>query len=155
MLQLRFRQRGRQRRLVEGEREQRNGETGNENEKDKKKRKWAPLNKKIIYSLQSVNSVVSNMRLHCLSIAKIISFKTFDGASFWVKNALKKKRRFLAFERFDKNTLYDGVLKFSICKRGVCILDIFKRFFSQILLFYLFLFLHIYIYIYFNICQNN
>ena len=106
-----------------------------------------PTEKKIIYSLQSVNSVVSNMRLHCLSIAKIIPFKTFDGASFWVKNALKKKR-FLAFERFDKNTLYDGVLKFSICKRGVCILDIFKRFFSQILLFYLFLFLHLYIYIY-------
>ena len=148
MLQLRFRQRGRQRRLVEGEREQRNGETGNENEKDKKKRKWAPLNKKIIYSLQLVNSVVSNMRLHCLSIAKIIPFKIFDEASFWVKNAKKKKKRFLAFERFDNKTLYDGVLKFLICKRGVCILDIFKRFFSQILLFYFFLFLHIYIYIY-------
>ena len=76
------------------EREQRKGETGNENEKDKKKRKWAPLNKKIIYSLQLVNSMVSNMRLHCLSIAKIIPFKIFDEASFWVKNAKKKKKDF-------------------------------------------------------------
>ena len=59
--------------------------------KKKKKRKWAPLNKKIIYDLQLVNSTVSNMRLHCSSIAKIISFKTFDGASFWVKNAKKNK----------------------------------------------------------------
>ena len=50
---------------------------------------WAPLNKKIIYGLQLVNSAVSNMRLHCSSIAKIIPFKTFDGASFWVKNAKK------------------------------------------------------------------
>ena len=71
--------------------------------KKKKKRKWAPLNKKIIYDLQLVNSTVSNMRLHCSSIAKIIPFKTIDGASFWVKNA--KKKRFLAFERFDKNAL--------------------------------------------------
>ena len=45
------------------------------------------------------------MRLHCSSIAKIIPFKSFDGASFWVKNAIKKKKRFLAFERFDKNAL--------------------------------------------------
>ena len=103
MLQLRFRQRGWQRRRVEGEREQRNGETGNENEKDKKKRKWVPLNKKIIYGLHLVNSAVLNMRLHCSSIAKIIPFKTLDGASFWVKNA--KKIRFLAFERLDKNAL--------------------------------------------------
>ena len=44
-----------------------------------------------------MNSVVSNMRLHCLSIAKIIPFKTFDGASFWVKNAKKKKKKNLAF----------------------------------------------------------
>ena len=94
MLQLGFRQRGRQRRRVEGEREQRNGETRNENEKDKEEKKVGPTEKIIIYSLQSVNSVVSNMRLHCLSIAKIISFKTFDGASFWVKNALKKKKIF-------------------------------------------------------------
>ena len=43
------------------------------------------------------------MSLQCSSIAKIIPFKTFDGASFWVKNA--KKIRFLAFERFDKNAL--------------------------------------------------
>ena len=64
---------------------------------------WIPLNKKLIYDLPLVNSAVSNMRLHCLSIAKIISFRTFDGASFWVKNA--KKLRFLAFERFDKNAL--------------------------------------------------
>ena len=48
-------------------------------------------------------SAVSNMRLHCSSIAKIIPFRTFDGASFWVKNA--KKLRLLAFERFDKNAL--------------------------------------------------
>ena len=50
-----------------------------------------------------MNSAVSNMRLYCSSIAKIIPFKTFDGESFWVKNA--KKVRFLAFERFDKNAL--------------------------------------------------
>ena len=50
-----------------------------------------------------MNSEVSNMSLHCPSIAKIIPFKTFDGASFWVKNV--KKIRFLAFERFDKNAL--------------------------------------------------
>ena len=50
-----------------------------------------------------MNSEVSNMSLHCSSIAKIIPFKTFDGASFWVKNA--KKIRFLAFERIDKNAL--------------------------------------------------
>ena len=56
----------------------------------KKKRKWAPLNKKIIYALQLVDSAVSNMRLHYSSIAKIIPFKTFDGASFWVKNAKKR-----------------------------------------------------------------
>ena len=68
---------------------------------------WAPLNKKIIYGLQLVNSAVSNMRLHYSSNAKIIPFKTFDGASFWVKNA--KKIRFLAFERFDKNALRDGI----------------------------------------------
>ena len=43
------------------------------------------------------------MRLHCSSIAKIIPFRIFDGANFWVKNA--KKLRFLAFERFDKNAL--------------------------------------------------
>ena len=54
-----------------------------------------------------VNSAVSNMRLHYSSNAKIIPFKTFDGASFWVKNA--KKIRFLAFERFDKNALRDGI----------------------------------------------
>ena len=47
-----------------------------------------------------MNSAVSNMSS---SIAKIIPFKTFDGASFWVKNT--KKLRFLAFERFDKNAL--------------------------------------------------
>ena len=52
-----------------------------------------------------MNSAVSNMRLHYSSIAKIIPFKTFDGVSFWVKNA--KKKRFLAFERFDKNALTD------------------------------------------------
>ena len=62
---------------------------------------WTPLNKKIIYGLPLVNSVVSNMRLHCSSIAKIIPFRTFDGASFWITNA--KKIRFLALERFDKN----------------------------------------------------
>ena len=50
-----------------------------------------------------MNSAVSNMRLYYSSIAKIIPFKTFDGESFWVKNA--KKVRFLAFERFDKNAL--------------------------------------------------
>ena len=50
-----------------------------------------------------MNNAVSNMRLHCSSIAKIIPFKAFDGASFWVENA--KKIRFLAFERFDKNAL--------------------------------------------------
>ena len=89
------------------------------------------------------------MRLHCLSIAKIIPFKTFDGASFWVKNAKKKKKRFLAFERFYKNNLYDGVLKFLICKRGVCILDIFKRFFfPNFTLLFIFIFTYIYIYIY-------
>ena len=54
-----------------------------------------------------MNSAVSNMRLHYSSNAKIIPFKTFDGASFWVKNA--KKIRFLAFERFDKNALGDGI----------------------------------------------
>ena len=43
------------------------------------------------------------MKSHCLSIAKIIQFKTFDRASFWVKNA--KKIRFLAIERLDKNAL--------------------------------------------------
>ena len=48
------------------------------------------------------------MRLHYSSNAKIIPFKTFDGANFWVKNA-KKKKRFLAFERFDKNALRDGI----------------------------------------------
>ena len=52
---------------------------------------WDPLNKKIIYGLQLVNSAVSNKRLHCSSITKIIPFKTFDGTSFWVKNAIKKK----------------------------------------------------------------
>ena len=62
--------------------------------KTKKKRKWAPLNKKIIYGLQLVNNAVSNMRLHCSSIVKIIPFKTFDGASFWVKNAKKKRKVF-------------------------------------------------------------
>ena len=31
-----------------------------------------------------------NMRLYCLSMPKIIAFKIFDGASFWVKNAIKK-----------------------------------------------------------------
>ena len=61
------------------------------------------MNKKIIYGLPLVNSAISNMRLHCSSIAKIIPFRTFDGANFWVKNA--KKLRFLAFERFDKNAL--------------------------------------------------
>ena len=71
---------------------------------------WVPLNKKIIYSLQLINSAVSNMRLHCSSIAKIISFKTFDGASFWVKNA-KKKKRFLTFKRFDKNALCGWIQK--------------------------------------------
>ena len=50
-----------------------------------------------------MNSAVSNMRLYRSSIAKIIPFKTSDGASFCVKNA--KKKRFLAFERFDKNAL--------------------------------------------------
>ena len=54
-----------------------------------------------------MNSAVSNMRLHYSSNAKIIPFKTFDGASFWVKNA--KKIRFLAFKRFDKNALRDGI----------------------------------------------
>ena len=34
---------------------------------------------------------------------RLVPFKAFDGASFWVKNA--KKKRFLAFERFDKNAL--------------------------------------------------
>ena len=48
------------------------------------------------------------MRLHCSSIVKIIPFKTFDGASFWVKNA--KKIRFLAVERFNKNTFIDVFL---------------------------------------------
>ena len=48
------------------------------------------------------------MRLHYSSIVKIIPFKTFDGASFWVKNA--KKIRFLAFERFNKNTFIDVFL---------------------------------------------
>ena len=43
------------------------------------------------------------MKLHYSSIAKIIPFRTFDGASFWVKNA--KKIRFLAIERLDKNAL--------------------------------------------------
>ena len=43
------------------------------------------------------------MRLYCSLIAKIISSKTFDGASFWVKNI--KKIRLLVFERFDKNAL--------------------------------------------------
>ena len=66
---------------------------GTKMRKTKKKRKWAPLNKKIIYSLPLVNSVVSNMRLHCLSIAKIIPFQIFDEASFWVKNAKKKKKK--------------------------------------------------------------
>ena len=50
-----------------------------------------------------MNSAISNISLQCSSIAKIIPFKTFDGASFWVKNV--KKIRFLAFERFDKNAL--------------------------------------------------
>ena len=43
------------------------------------------------------------MRLHCSSNAKIIPFKIFDRASFWIKNI--KKIRLLAFERFDKNAL--------------------------------------------------
>ena len=49
-----------------------------------------------------MNSAVSNMRLHCSSMPKIMAFKTLDGASFWVKNAIKKKHR-LAYTRFDKN----------------------------------------------------
>ena len=64
---------------------------GTEMRKTKKKRKWAPLNKKIVYGLPLVNNAVSNMRLHCSSIVKIIPFKTCDGASFWVKNAKKNK----------------------------------------------------------------
>ena len=75
---------------------------------------WASLNKKIIYDLQLVNSAVSNMRLHCSLIAKIISSKTFDGASFWVKNI--KKIRFLAFERFDKNALIQAAKPQSNCR---------------------------------------
>ena len=55
------------------------------------------------------------MRLHYSSIAKIIQFKTFDGASFWVKNA--KKIRFLAFERFDKNALSIKPQKYSTIGR--------------------------------------
>ena len=43
---------------------------------------WAPLNKKIIYGLQLVNSSISNRRLYCSSITKIILFKIFDRASF-------------------------------------------------------------------------
>ena len=64
---------------------------GTKMRKTKKKRKWAPLNKKIVYGLPLVNNAVSNMRLHCSSIVKIIPFKTCDGASFWVKNAKKNK----------------------------------------------------------------
>ena len=37
-----FCRRGRQRRRAEGEREQRNGETGNRNEKDKEEKKVGP-----------------------------------------------------------------------------------------------------------------
>ena len=55
---------------------------GTEMRKTKKKRKWAPLNKKIIYGLQLVNSAVSNMRLHCSSMPNIMTFKTLDGGSF-------------------------------------------------------------------------
>ena len=53
------------------------------------------------------------MRLHCSSIVKIIPFKIFDGASFWVKNA-KKKKSFLASERFDKNAIIvlNSIIKF-------------------------------------------
>ena len=90
-----FCRRWRQRRRAEGERESREMvKQGTEMRKTKKKRKWAPLNKKIIYGLPLVSSAVSNMRLHCSSIVKIIPFKTFDGASFWVKNAIKKKKDF-------------------------------------------------------------
>ena len=32
--------------------------------------------------------------------------------AFGLKMLKKKKKKNLAFERFDKNTLYDGVLKF-------------------------------------------
>jgi len=41
----------------------------------------------------------------------MIAFKALDGASFWVKNATKKKKRkekkkhLLAYKRFDKNAL--------------------------------------------------
>ena len=38
-----------------------------------------------------MNIAISYLRLYCLSIVKIIPFKTFDRANFWVKNAKKKK----------------------------------------------------------------
>ena len=57
------------------------------------------------------------MRLHCSSMPKIMAFKTLDGASFWVKNA-KKKKHFLAYTRLDKNALRwycSSILKIIYC----------------------------------------
>ena len=50
-----------------------------------------------------MNSAVSNLRLYCSSMAKIMAFATLDGTSFWVKNA--KKMHLLAFTTLNKNAL--------------------------------------------------
>ena len=61
------------------------------------------VNKKPFFILQYSYNALSKMRAHCSGIAKFLGYTIFDGASFWVINA--KKRRLLAYTMLDKNAL--------------------------------------------------
>ena len=66
----------------------------------------AGVNKKPFFILQYSYNALSKMR------AKFLGYTIFNGASFWVINA--KKRRLLAYTMLDKNAL----IKLSLVVHG-------------------------------------